>query len=156
MLYFYSERSHNQIPVWWQVNLQNLSLPHPKQGIGDGRLLFCPQTLPIHAQLLVSGGCPIIHACTNNFRLTSGEVFNYCIKWSKASFAFSIADIQEENNVLHICWLYCNTISIHLVWHGKEQAFVVWFWAKPTCLDALLFREFMHKELKIFHSSILR
>ena len=62
---------------------------------------------PIHAQLIVSAGSLMVHACTNNFPLTSGEVSNYYINWSKASFDFSIADIQEQNNVLHICWLCC-------------------------------------------------
>ena len=104
------------------------STPAWNQGIADGKWLFCFQTLTIHAQLLVSAGSPMIHAWTNNFRLTSGEVFNYCINWSKASFAFWIADIQEENNALHICWLCCNDISKHLGWHENEQAFVVWFW----------------------------
>ena len=50
---------------------------------------------PIHAQLIVSAGSLMVHACTNNFPLTSGEVSNYYINWSKASFDFSIADIQE-------------------------------------------------------------
>ena len=37
-----------------------------------------------------------------------------------------------------------------LGWHAKEQAFVMWFWLKPVCLDAILFRKpmqfcsFMH------------
>ena len=53
----------------------------------------------------------MIHACNNNFRLTYGEVVNYCINWSKASFDISIADTQAQNNVLHICWLCCNNIN---------------------------------------------
>ena len=27
---FHSWRSHNEIPVWWQVNLQHLNLPLPE------------------------------------------------------------------------------------------------------------------------------
>ena len=111
------------------------------------KIIVWSQTLPIHAQLLVSAGSPMIHACTNIFRLTSGEVFNYCINWCKASLAFSIADIQEENYALHTSWLCCNNISMHLGWYEKEQAFVVWFWAKPRCLAAFLFHKSMHKEL---------
>ena len=49
----------------------------------------------------------------------------------------------------------CNSISIHLGWHEKEQTFIVWFWAKPTCLSALLFGKSMRKELYFVHSSIL-
>ena len=44
------------------------------------------------------------HACTNNFPLTSGEVSNYYINWSKTSFDFSIADIQEQN-------MYCISVD---------------------------------------------
>ena len=76
------------------------STPAWNQRMGDGRrYLFCSQTLiivsssrllwnwshagllavtnydvdesPIHAQILVSAGSPMIHVCTNNFRLTS-------------------------------------------------------------------------------------
>ena len=85
---------------------------------------------------------------TNNFRLTSVEVLNYSINWSKASFDFLIADIQENDNVLHICWLCCNNTSNHLGWHAKEGAFVIWFWSKPIWLDALIFRKSLHKELQ--------
>ena len=59
-----------------------------------------------------------------NFCLTSGEVFNHYINWSKASFDFSIADIDEQNNVLHICWLFCNITGKHLGWHAKEETYV--------------------------------
>ena len=99
----------------------------------------------------------MIHACTNNFRLTSGEVFNYCIIWSKASFDISVADIQEQNNVLQICWLCCNNTSKHLGWHAKGGAFIIWIWAKSICLDALLFRKSLQKELQFcsFQQSIL-
>ena len=90
----------------------------------------------------------MVHACTNNFPLTSGEVCNYYINWSKASFDFSIADIQEQNNVLHICWLCYKNACKNLGWHAKEQAFVIWFYEKPMCLDALLFRKSAHKELQ--------
>ena len=92
----------------------------------------------------------MIHACTNKIRLTSGEVFNYCINWSKASFEISIVDIQEQNNVLQICWLCCNDISKHLGWYAKRGALIIWFWAKSICLDALLFRKSLHKELHFF------
>ena len=99
----------------------------------------------------------MIHVCNNDFRLTSGEVFNYCINWSKASFDISIADIQEQNNVLQICWLCCNNTSKHLGWHAKGGSFIIWFWAKPMCLDELLFRNSLHKELQfcLFKQSIL-
>ena len=145
----FSQRALSQL----DSSLVTSQLAEPKstpawiQGMGDGRYLFGSPTLLIHAQLLVCAGSPLIHACTNNFCLTSGEVFNYCSNWYKASFASSNAGIQEENDTLHICWLSCNYISIHLRWHEKEQAFVAWFWAKPRCLDALLFRKSMHREL---------
>ena len=102
----------------------------------------------IHAQFLVSAGSLMVHACTNNFPLTSGEVSNYYINWSEASFEFSITDIQEQNNILHICWLGCKDTCKNLGWHAKEQAFVIWFWEKRMCLDALFFRKSMHKELQ--------
>ena len=73
----------------------------------------------------------MVHACTNNFSLISGEVSNYYINWSKASFDFSVADIQEQNNELHICWLCCKNTCKNLGWHTKEQAFVIWFWENP-------------------------
>ena len=57
----------------------------------------------------------MIHACTNNFRLTSGEVFNYCINWSKASFDISTAEIQAQNNVLHIS-----------LWDRKRTQWATW------------------------------
>ena len=69
---------------------------------------------PIHAQLLVS-------ACTNNFPLTSGEVSSYYINWSKVSFDLSIPDIQEQNYVLHICWLCCKNTCKNIGWHAKDQ-----------------------------------
>ena len=92
-------------------------------------------------------GSPMIHACTNNFRLTSSKVFNCCMNRSKASFDISIADIHEQNNVLHICWLCCNNTSKHLGWH---TVFVIWFWAQPICLDALLFHKSLHKNYNLF------
>ena len=101
-----------------------------------------------HAQLLVGAGSLMVHACTNAFPLTSGEVSNYYINWSKASFDFSIADFPEQNNVLHICWLCCNNTCKRIGWYAKEQACVIWFWEKPICLDALLFRKPMYKELQ--------
>ena len=78
MLYFHSERSHNQIPLWWQVNshhclfFQTLvwNWPH-----APGLLAVTQHDVdesPIHTQLLISAGSPVMHACTNNFRLTSG------------------------------------------------------------------------------------
>ena len=103
---------------------------------------------PIHVQLLVSAGSLMVHACTNNFPLTSGEVSNYFINWSKASFHFSVADIQAQNTVLLICWLCSKNTWKNLGWHTKEQAFVICFWENPMCLNALLFRKSMHKELQ--------
>ena len=92
----------------------------------------------------------MVYTCTNNFSMTSGEVSNYYINWSKASFDILITDIQEQNNVLHIYWLCCKNTCKNLGWHAKEQAFVIWFWEKPMCLDALLFRKPMHKERQFF------
>ena len=129
------------------------STPAWTQKMGDGRWLFCSQTPPIQAQLFVNAGSPMIHACTNNFRLTSGKVFNYCINWSKLFFVFSIADIQEENDALHICWLCCKNTSIQLGWHAKEQSIVAWLWVMPRYLDALL--KSIHTELYFLHSIIL-
>ena len=141
MLCFHRGRFHNQIPVWWQVKLQHLkSTLDWNQGMGDGRYLFCSQTLiivsssrhlsgtdhmqsPISAQPLLSAGSLIVHACTNNFPLPSGEVSNYYINWSKVSFNLSIADNQEQNNVLHICWLCCKNTCKNLGWHAKEYFF---------------------------------
>ena len=57
-------------------------------------------------KFFISAASPMIHACTNNFRLTSGEDFNYCINWSKASFEF----IDRSYSWTKYCIAYLLTV----------------------------------------------
>ena len=88
----------------------------------------------IHAQLLVSAGSPMIHHAPIIF-VWHLVKFSTTVSIDLKRLLFSIADTQDLNNILHICWLFCNNTSKHLGWHGKEGAFVIWFWTKQICFD---------------------
>ena len=152
VLFFHSGRSHNEIPVCWQVNLPHLNLPQPEtKGWAIEDNCFVPKLsslLPLPDACLKLTTCTLYfvgnitwwgrkpNPCTASCKyrkcndtcmhqyLSSNiwRGFNHCINWSKASFDLSIADIREQNNILHICLLCCDNTSKHSRWHAKEGA----------------------------------